>query len=39
MGLNANTVLKNDIKNNVIELYSGKYKTGKEFTVALDKLY
>ena len=39
MGLNANTVLKNDIKNIVIELYSGKFKTGKEFTAALDDLY
>ena len=39
MGLNANTVLKNDIKNIVIELYSGKFKTGKEFTAALDELY
>ena len=39
MGLNANTVLKNDIKNIVIELYSGKFKTGEEFTAALDKLY
>ena len=39
MGLNANTVLKNDIKSIVIELYSRKFKTGKEFAAALDKLY
>lgn len=39
MGLNANTVLKNDIKNIVIELYSGKFKTGEDFAAALDELY
>lgn len=39
MGLNANTVLKNDIKNIVIELYSGKFETGEEFAAALDELY
>lgn len=38
-GLNDNTELKTSITDIIVNLYSGKYATGKDFVAALDKLY
>lgn len=39
MGVNANGKLKSEIKNKIIRLFHGEFKSGKEFAAALDALY
>ena len=39
MGINANSDLKAELKNTIIELFRGNFKTGEEFAAALDALY
>ena len=39
MGINTNSDLKAELKNTIIELFRGNFKTGEEFAAALDALY